>query len=119
MKPEFGWIITFICLSSMEQVFKIRIKNTDAAGVEIVPTPDGVEIIVNRVSRAEPSREEDKVETLRAFCSKKKEKYEGDREMLRELKAFWDWYSPKMPDWKGKADCQKLWSRWLDTRKDG
>ena len=96
----------------MEQVFKITIKNTEAAGVEVVPTEDGVEIIVTRREKDVAPRKTGKsnLEILKEFCSEKKAEEGTDR---KELKSFWDWYSPKAEDWKGRIFPDRLWERWI------
>lgn len=105
----------------MEELFKIKIKNTEAAGIEIVPVADGVEIIVARkvINAEKPvSKTNSNLEILRAFCSEKKDCYKNDKTMTAELKRFWNFYSPKMQEWKGrKVQPEKLWSRWQDTRE--
>jgi len=108
----------------MEQVFKIVIKDTENATIEVQPTAEGVEIIVKRAEKkvekpvTEPTN--DKLETLRDFCSEKKKAFKSDKTMLAELKRFWLFYSPKMEEWKGKrVEPEKLWARWAETRKGG
>lgn len=96
----------------MEQVFKITIKNTEAAGVEVVPTEDGVEIIVTRREKDVAPRKAEKsnFEILKAFCTEMKNKKGTDQ---AELKSFWEWYSPKAEDWKGTIFPDRLWARWI------
>lgn len=95
----------------MEELFKIKIKNTEAAGIEIVPTSDGVEIIVARKTAKVQEREsKPNLEILREFCGRKKNEEGIDRV---ELRNFWDWYSERMEDWKGRIIPEKLWERWI------
>lgn len=106
----------------MESVFKIKVSNTEYAAVEIRPVEDGVEIILKKADSDKPvdAPTNDKLEALRDFCSIKKKYFKNDKTMLSELKRFWEWYSPKMEDWRGKRlDAEKLWSRWTETRKGG
>ena len=96
----------------MAEELKIKIRNTEAASVEIIPTDDGIEICI--VKKEHPSRAKesnaDNTEMLRAFCSKMKEQEDTDK---KELKRFWEFYSPKMPTWKGKVHPDKLWEKWI------
>lgn len=103
----------------MAEELKIKIRNTEAATVEIIPTDDGIEISI--VRKENPKKETpvqaDSTEEFRSFCTKMKEKYRKDKTLLADLRKFWDWYSPKMSEWKGKLDCEKLWTRWCSTRQ--
>lgn len=107
----------------MEEILRLKIKRTESATIEVVPVDDGIEILVLRKAAKKPKIEfhderksENNIEILRAFCSKQKEECETKEEKA-DLKRFWDFYSPKMEDWKGKVDCNKLWSRWAETAK--
>lgn len=107
----------------MEEVLRLKIKNTEAASVEIVPVEDGVEILVLRKSAKKPKYEfhderknENKLEILRAFCSRQKEECET-KEDRGELKRFWEFYSGKMEDWRGKVEPEKLFKNWQKTAK--
>lgn len=99
----------------MEQIFKVSIKNSEAAGVEIVPTEDGIELIITRRQQEKkvPAGSSNNLELLRDFCSQKKKEEGVDK---KELKAFWDWYSERAEDWKGKLQADKLWTRWLKDK---
>lgn len=105
----------------MEEILRLKIKNAETASVEIVPVDDGVEILVLRKPAGRPEKEfhderknERNLEILRAFCSKEKEKCE-DKEDRGELKRFWDFWSEKVGEWKGKLDCERLWKNWQKT----
>ena len=111
-----------------EEILRIKIKDTESAGVEIIPTEEGVEIVVTRkpklVTVSGPHGDVPKkgetagnLEKLRSFCTAKKEFHKGDKTVLADLRRFWDFYSPKMSEWRGKADCGKLWERWCPTRQ--
>lgn len=117
------------------QEIKFKIKNTESANVEIVPCEDGVEIIVKYGSKKptyslhtdpdEPQvtykskskwgkTQKSNAEILKSFCSGKKEDPDIN---LKELKAFYEFYSNKADDWKGKMDCERLWERWMETAR--
>lgn len=96
----------------MEQVFKITIKNTEAAGVEVVPTEEGVEIIVTRREKDVAPRKTGKsnFEILKEFCSEKKTEKKTDQ---GELKKFYYYYEKLVEEWRGKFMPDKLWERWI------
>ena len=105
----------------MEEILRLRIKNSEAATIEVVPVEDGVEILVLRKGgkpkkyELHDERKKDNLEVLREFCSRQKEEC-TTKEEKGELKRFWEFYSPKMEDWNGAVDCSKLWSRWAETK---
>jgi len=117
------------------QQLKFKIKETESASVEIVPCADGVEIIINYGSETQKnygssnnkpfkfhnnqdmnSRGEEKsnAEIIKDFCSEKKTEEGVD---LKQLKSFFDFYTAKSDDWKGRMDADKLWKRWMETAK--
>lgn len=98
------------------EALRILIRNTEAASIELVPTEEGVELVVLRREKEKPQPSKDNLEILREFCTGKKNRHKGDKTILADLKRFWAWYSPKMEDWKGTVDCEKLWTRWSTTR---
>lgn len=106
----------------------MKIKNTEAASIEVIPTDEGVEIVVFKKPGAAKEEKKfnggksysgkktakaDNLEELRGFCSAKKAEYAGNATMKKELKAFWDWYSPRMEEWKGDVEVGKLWHMWI------
>lgn len=112
--------------SSMQEI-KFKIKQAESANVEIIPCADGVEIVVrygesqknygssnNKPFKFHNKQEKSNAEILKDFCSEKKTE-EGVN--LKELKSFFEFYSEKAEDWKGKMDPNKLWERWLETAK--
>ena len=112
--------------SSMQEL-KFKIKGTEQAQVEIVPCADGVEIVVrygesqknygssnNKPFKFHNKQEKSNAEIIKDFCSEKKTE-EGVN--LKELKSFFEFYSEKAEDWKGKMDPNKLWERWMETAK--
>lgn len=98
----------------MEQIFKVSIKNSEAAGVEIVPTEDGIELIITRRQQEKkvPAGSSNNLELLRDFCSRKKKEEGTDQ---GELKKFYCYYEKLVEEWKGKFMPDKLWKRWEDT----
>ena len=48
------------------------------------------------------------LEILRGFCSQEKAKGTN----TEELKKFFDYFSTKMPSWKGTVQPEKLWKSW-------
>ena len=103
----------------MEQVLKILIRNSEAASIELVPTEEGVEVVVLRKGKSKEKSKpsNDNLEILREFCTEKKEFHKWDATMKKELKAFWDFYSPKAEEWKGTMQPEKLWERWNETKR--
>lgn len=112
--------------SSMQEI-KFKIKQAESANVEIIPCADGVEIVVrygepqknygssnNKPFKFYNKQEKSNAEIIKDFCSEKKTE-EGVN--LKELKSFFEFYSEKADDWKGKMDPNKLWQRWLETAK--
>lgn len=112
--------------SSMQEI-KFKIKQAESANVEIVPCADGVEIVVrygesqknygssnNKPFKFHNKQEKSNAEIIKDFCSEKKTE-EGVN--LKELKSFFEFYSEKAEDWKGKMDPNKLWQKWLETAK--
>ena len=51
---------------------------------------------------------------LKDFCSEKKKEEGVDKD---ELLRFWNYYCPKMDDWDNTVQPDKLWKRWLETKK--
>lgn len=107
----------------MEEILRLKIKRTESATIEVVPVEDGIEILVLRKAAKKPKIEfhderksENNIEILRAFCSRQKEECET-KEEKGELKRFWDFYSPKMEEWKGKVEPEKLFKNWQKTAK--
>ena len=117
----------------MEEI-KFKIRNTEAANIEIVPCADGVEIIVhygqkkpvytlntepetvykNKSKWAKSAPKKANAEILKEFCAEKKTEPEIN---LKELTSFYKFYEDKAEMWKGTMDCEKLWDRWLETAK--
>lgn len=118
------------------QQLKFKIKETESASVEIVPCADGgVEIIINYGSETQKNngssnnkpfkfhnnqdmssrgKEKSNAEIIKDFCSEKKTEEGVD---LKQLKSFFDFYTAKSDDWKGRMDADKLWKRWMETAK--
>ena len=105
----------------MEEILRLRIKNTESATVEIVPVDDGVEILVLRKKEPKKAKKYEfhderemtgNLEILRAFCTELKGNVDKG-----ELKRFWEFYSGKMEEWKGTVQPEKLWARWEDSDK--
>lgn len=113
----------------MEQIFKVIIRDTEAAAVEIVPIDGGVEVVIRKDNKVLAPKEEpkknlskapiyNKLEEFREFCGVLKKRHEGDKALIADLRRFWDFYSPKVKEWKGKTlDGEKLWARWCSTRQ--
>lgn len=109
--------------------FRIKISGAQKANIEVIPSADGgVEIIVHYGSELQKNygsnekkpfkfhnkQEKSNAEIIKDFCSEKKTE-EGVN--LKELKSFFEFYSEKAEDWKGKMDPNKLWERWMETAK--
>ena len=112
--------------SSMQEI-KFKIKQAESANVEIIPCADGVEIVVRygesqnnygsnekKPFKFHNKQEKSNAEIIKDFCSEKKNEKGVN---LKELKSFYDFYTERADDWKGKMDTNKLWERWLETAK--
>ena len=102
----------------MEQVLKIKVLNTEYAAVEIIPTEDGVEIVIKRKDKEKPvvKPNADNHAILKEFCKEKKEYHKNDKTMIKELVAFFNFYEQKIEDgWKGTMMPEKLWKQWIKT----
>lgn len=51
---------------------------------------------------------------LKEFCGEKKKEEGIDKD---ELLRFWNYYCPKMDEWDNTVQPEKLWKRWLETKK--
>lgn len=103
----------------MEQVFKIVIKDTENATIEVVPTSEGVEVIVKRTEKEKPVKKEEATsnsnyERLRNFYMSKQDDEDIDQ---GELDRFWKFYGGKMVDWNGRVMPERLYSDWIKKRK--
>lgn len=58
-----------------------------------------------------PSVNRSNIEILKCFCGAKKNQEGVDRD---ELLKFYNWYEPRMEDWKGVIKPEVLWMRWLE-----
>lgn len=111
------------------QEFRIKIGNAEKAQIEVVPTSDGgVEIVVhygsesrqnygsseNKPFKFHGKQEKSNAEIIKDFCGSKKNEEEVD---MKQLKSFFDFYSSKAEEWKGRMDAEKLWQRWMETAK--
>ena len=105
---------------------RIKIKDTEAAGIEIVPTEDGVEIIIRKDTKIAPKEEPKEAksascknaEILKAFCSKKKVEFAGYTLMRKELLKFFNFYNARVCEWKGVIQPEKLWKSWAEKIND-
>lgn len=115
------------------EAFRIKITNTQSAGIEIQPCSDGsVDIVVrygtesqnNTVSsqnkpfkfhNKENHTVEELVNSLRQFCSKKiKEEPEWKEDIIK----FGKFYSERVKEgWKGELRINDLYKNWCDKRK--
>lgn len=112
------------------QDIKFKISNTEAANIEIVPCSDGVEIIVHYgdiqknygSNENKPSKfkfhskgdSKSNADIIKDFCGSKKNEEGVD---IKQLKSFYEFYTSKADDWKGRMDAEKLWQRWMETAK--
>ena len=105
--------------SSERNVLRIKISDTENATIEINPVDGGVEILISKaVKPSDPEPEKScggNLDILRDFCSEKKVFFKHDKTMKKELLSFWNFYSKKMEDWKGKVDPERLWKKWSET----
>ena len=99
--------------------FRIKISNTENASVEIRPVEDGVEIVIKHKERKKEKPVEnkctDKQTILKDFCTEKKAEYKWDKTMMKELVKFYEWWEPRMEDFKGTPQPEKLWEKWIKT----
>lgn len=51
---------------------------------------------------------------LKEFCGEKKREEGIDKD---ELLRFWNYYCPKMDGWDNTVQPDKLWKRWLETKR--
>lgn len=105
---------------------RIIVRNTEAAGIEIVPTEDGVEIIIRKDTKIEPKDEPKAAKSatcknadiLKDFCSKKKIEFVGYTLMRKELLKFFNFYNARVCEWKGVIQPEKLWKSWEEKIND-
>lgn len=111
----------------MEQVFKVIIRDTEAAAVEIVPIDGGVEVVVRKDSKVLAPKDEPKAaksatcknaDILKDFCSKKKIEFVGYTLMRKELLKFYNFYNARVCEWKGVIQPEKLWKSWEEKIND-
>lgn len=108
------------------EAFRIKITNTQSAGIEIQPCSDGsVDIVVRygtesqnktfKFHNKEKQTVEELVDSLRRFCSKKiKEEPEWKEDIIK----FGKFYSERVKDdWKGELRINDLYKNWCDKRK--
>lgn len=102
---------------SKESILRLKISNTENATIEVLPSDDGVEIIVRRTEKEKPVENKctDKQTILKDFCTEKKAEYKWDKTMLKELVKFYEWWEPRMEDFKGTPQPEKLWEKWIKT----
>ena len=94
--------------------FRIKIANTEYASVEIVPTEDGVEIVVKRREKKEKKPENSNYEILHNFYLKMQGEDGVDQ---GELDRFWRFYGVKMLEWENVVKPDVLWKKWQGTKK--
>lgn len=65
---------------------------------------------------AKPVQKEKKsnCDILKEFCGEKKKEEGIDKD---ELLRFWNYYCPKMDGWDNTVQPDKLWKRWLETKR--
>lgn len=98
--------------------FRIKISNTEYAAVEIIPTEDGVEIVIKHKAQKKAKPVEERTGNsaiLKDFCTEKKAEYKWDKTMMKELVKFYEWWEPRMEDFKGTPQPEKLWEKWFKT----
>lgn len=101
------------------EVLRIKIRDTEAAGIEIVPTHEGVEIIVTRKPAKAGGSEEPKgrptnAEILKEFCKDQKSVPGTD---IKDLRRFYDFYLEKVEEWRGTMRPEDLYKKWQKTKK--
>lgn len=113
------------------QEIRFKIKGTESANVEIVPTSDGVEIVVkygesqnnygssnNKPFKFHNGKKtpEEIIEGMKTVARKEYQKPGADKE---ELKKFVEFYERKINEdgWNGAFDFDKLYERWLSKKK--
>lgn len=106
------------------QELRFKIKNTEQATVDIIPTSDGVEILVKYGSyEKKPSKfnngnksPEEIIEGMKTAARKEYQKPGADKE---ELKKFVEFYERKINEdgWNGAFDFDKLYERWLSKKR--
>lgn len=65
-------------------------------------------------SRKEVSESKSNCDILKEFCGEKKREEGIDKD---ELLKFWNYYCPKMDGWDNTVQPDKLWKRWLETKR--
>ena len=65
-------------------------------------------------SRKEVSESKSNCDILKEFCGEKKREEGIDKD---ELLRFWNYYCPKMDGWDNTVQPDKLWKRWLETKR--
>ena len=103
------------------QELRFKIRGTESANVEIIPTSDGVEIVVKYGSyEKKPSiskgSADDVIEKMKAAANSEYKKPGADRE---EIVKFVKFYEKKIQEegWKGKFDFSVLYERWLKNKR--
>ena len=113
------------------QEIRFKIKGTESANVEILPTSDGVEIVVKYgesqknygSSNNKPFKfhngnksPEEIIEGMKTVARKEYQKPGADKE---ELEKFVRFYERKINEdgWRGKFDFKKLYERWLENKR--
>ena len=104
---------------SKESILRLKISNTENATIEVLPSEDGVEIIVRRTEKEKPVKKEEATgnsnyERLRNFYMSKQDDEDIDQ---GELDRFWKFYCGKMSDWEGKVMPERLYDQWTKKRK--
>ena len=109
-----------------EEILRIKIADTEYAGIEVVPTESGVEIVVTRrkkvVSKESGARDNvpkkgslqhvDNYEILRNFCTKKKNEPGVNQ---KQLLAFYNFYNSRILEWNGVFMPEPLFAKWKKT----
>lgn len=62
----------------------------------------------------EVSESKSNCDILKEFCGEKKKEEGIDKD---ELLRFWNYYCPKMDGWDNTVQPDKLWKRWLETKR--
>lgn len=65
-------------------------------------------------SRVQMTSHKTNADILKDFCSAKKKEEGVD---IDELKKFYEFYSVKMDAWQTTVQPEKLWTRWMETKR--
>lgn len=91
-------------------------ENRNCAHITLVNKFGKVMYSWDKDKETKPVQKEKKsnCDILKEFCGEKKREEGIDKD---ELLRFWNYYCPKMDGWDNTVQPDKLWKRWLETKR--